>query len=240
MTALKSMISKFKGTCFRCGNAIPKDSPIEWSKETGAKHVDCSKVTSTVAAINLTQLGDFAEVYAMFANAAKTNKFPKITFDADGFEFYLYVSGPQATLSGVINVKGKGWHEEWYGRITEAGEWTHRHAVDERMADALSKLAMDPVGTVAAYGKLSGRCVFCNIELTDEKSTDVGYGPVCAKKWALPWGKKAKATKFALIDPHEAVGSEIFESFEAAEKKAKVTGKPVVTGSQVAWDQSDG
>lgn len=194
---MKEMLAKFKGKCFECGYAVFAGEKILWSKATGAKHADCTKAACSVKPESkpretpTTELGDFTAVYEMFASAAKTNKFPKITIDADGFEFYLYVSGPQAKISGVINVKGKGWGGIWYGRITEAGTWTHRTAVDERMADALSKLAFDPVGTVAAYGKLSGRCCFCAIELTAGVSVDVGYGPVCAKKWGLPHGKKA-------------------------------------------------
>lgn len=199
MADLKPMLAKFKGKCFRCQCAILVGEKIEWSKATGAKHADCTQAASTTKVeakpktIPTTELGDFTEVYAMFANAAKTNKFPKITIDADGCEFYLYVSGPAAAVSGVINVKTRGGYHNWHGRITEAGTWTHRHEVDERMADALSKLAFDPIGTVAAYGQLSGRCCFCAIELTDEKSTSMGYGPVCAKKWMLPWGQKAAA-----------------------------------------------
>ena len=231
MSALKSMTSKFKGKCFECGSPILAGWPILWSKTTGAKHAVCPPAGEAVKATDrpkttpTTELGDFTAVYEMFASAAKTNKFPKITINADGFEFYLYVSGPQAKISGVINVKGKGWGGTWYGRITEAGTWTHRTSVDERMADALSKLAMDPVATVAAYGKLCGKCVFCNSTLSDEKSVDVGYGPVCAKKWGLPHGKKAKANRFKVADAKisadaekaKATGSKIFESYEAAE-----------------------
>ncbi len=241
MTALKSMTSKFNGKCFRCKSKIFAGSPIFWSKKTGAKHFDCSKVTPTVETedklkrIHTTELGDYTAVYAMFASAAKTNKFPRITINADGFEFHLYVSGPQAKIPGVINVKKKGGgygHLDWFGRITTEGTWTHRVGVDERMADALSKLQMDPVAAVAEFGKLCGRCCFCNSSLSDLKSVDVGYGPVCAKKWALPYGKKAKpgnpampaADKMSLAaelladDPHK---SKIFESYEAADASLK-------------------
>ena len=207
---MKSMTSKFKGKCFECGCVILAGWPILWSKATGAKHKVCPPAGSVLAApektlphVHVTELGDFTEVYAMFASAAKTNKSPKISINADGFEFYLYVSGPQAKTSGVINVKGRqdnGWGGKWFGRIAETGTWRHRGEVDERMADALSKLQMDPVGTVAEFGKLGGRCCFCNSSLSDLKSTDVGYGPICAQKWGLPWGKKAKPSSYAIAE----------------------------------------
>ena len=39
---MKTMTSKFKGTCRKCGGNIAKGSEIKWSKETGAMHLSCS------------------------------------------------------------------------------------------------------------------------------------------------------------------------------------------------------
>ncbi len=38
------------------------------------------------------------------------------------------------------------------------------------------------------YGITSGVCIACAKDLTDGRSTEVGYGPVCAKKYGWPWG----------------------------------------------------
>lgn len=47
-------------------------------------------------------------------------------------------------------------------------------------------------GTVAArLGHVAHHCCFCGIPLTDDgdnRSVKVGYGPVCAQRYALPWG----------------------------------------------------
>lgn len=43
----------------------------------------------------------------------------------------------------------------------------------------------------AAWGHDHARCVFCSTKLAKEgdgKSVDVGYGPICAEKYGLPWG----------------------------------------------------
>ncbi len=40
----------------------------------------------------------------------------------------------------------------------------------------------------AAIGHLTHHCCFCSLELTDGRSIDVGYGPVCASNNGLPWG----------------------------------------------------
>jgi len=34
----------------------------------------------------------------------------------------------------------------------------------------------------------TGNCCFCRRELTDKRSTEVGYGPICADHFSLPWG----------------------------------------------------
>lgn len=45
----------------------------------------------------------------------------------------------------------------------------------------------------AKFGHLYGQCVFCSRTLTDERSIEVGYGPVCADHHALPWGAAVAA-----------------------------------------------
>ena len=45
----------------------------------------------------------------------------------------------------------------------------------------------------AEFGHTTGHCVFCCRELTDGRSTEVGYGPVCADKNGLPWGTLTSA-----------------------------------------------
>lgn len=55
-------------------------------------------------------------------------------------------------------------------------------------AEFLERLAKDAVGFIAACGKDMCRCCYCNQPLEDAKSKKVGYGPVCAKRWGLPWG----------------------------------------------------
>ncbi|KKM74155.1 hypothetical protein LCGC14_1403300, partial [marine sediment metagenome] len=205
---MKIMAAKFKSKCFACDVQIKVGDQIEWSVGTGAAHVDCELAcaqqnsTDKRTSESITQLGDFSDVYALFEKAATGGKWPRITINADGFEFHLYVSGAKSVVPGVINVKRSGsaagnGHGDWYGRITIEGAWDQRHSeVDERMADALSKLAMDPVGTVAMYGRLSGKCCFCKKQLTDDPSVEAGYGPVCAKRWGLPWGGKTGGIVF--------------------------------------------
>ena len=40
----------------------------------------------------------------------------------------------------------------------------------------------------AAFGHTTHRCVFCARNLSTAESTAVGYGPICADNYGLPWG----------------------------------------------------
>ncbi len=47
---MESLASKWPGRCKRCGVSFPKDTPILWSKETGATHVSaeaCAEAMTT-------------------------------------------------------------------------------------------------------------------------------------------------------------------------------------------------
>ena len=56
----------------------------------------------------------------------------------------------------------------------------------------LVALATDPAKVAAEHGKLTGKCCFCNRKLDDKRSTEVGYGPICAEHYSLPWGEGAE------------------------------------------------
>lgn len=69
----------------------------------------------------------------------------------------------------------------------------------------LAGLSADTVATAeqaAAFGHVTGACVFCSRELTDERSLTVGYGPVCATNHGLPWGEVAEVTPEPLPAPY--------------------------------------
>ena len=53
----------------------------------------------------------------------------------------------------------------------------------------LCAFAMHPKRMAQAYATKYERCGFCNRELADPRSVNVGYGPVCADNYGLPWGE---------------------------------------------------
>lgn len=74
-----------------------------------------------------------------------------------------------------------------YGKLLDAdGKFT------DYQKGLLARIARHLTADEAArFGHEHSRCVFCSRNLSDEKdgrSVDVGYGPICADKYGLPWG----------------------------------------------------
>lgn len=142
-------------------------------------------------------VGDFSGVIALFNQARKHLKHPKIVLQLpNGSPIALSVAGQASKAPGTVNVTdGKPFGlNVWYGRVTPDGVWEVSHKADsstqKEIAVLLAKLSADPARVAAQYGKLTGSCCFCQSKLTDKRSTKVGYGPVCAKHFGLVWGDK--------------------------------------------------
>jgi hypothetical protein len=135
----------------------------------------------------------FAGILTLFTAAKQHLKFPKIWLQVGTQQLRLGVAGNASKYPGAVNVTDGVFNGTWFGRINTDGTFTPSKALTPEVAKILEQLAADPVKTAADFGKLTGRCCFCNKALKDEKSTAVGYGPVCAKKFNLPWGKLTPA-----------------------------------------------
>jgi hypothetical protein len=138
------------------------------------------------------KIADFSGVYALFAKAKEHLKFPKIHLRTASELVKLYISGPRSRVPDVVNVVGEE-SETWLGRVYPDGRWETghgTHAAHDEVEGLLTRLASDPERVASEYGRLTGNCCFCSRKLSDERSTEVGYGPVCAKKFGLNWGSK--------------------------------------------------
>ena len=152
-----------------------------------------------------TKVGDLKGIMSLFDKAKEHLKFPAIVLavkQPDDFgvtgvynEYRLSVAGDRARIPGSINVTGysvsTGADKAWFGRILATGEFeaSPREETPKNLIPGLARFAADPVNVAKESGMLTGKCCFCNIGLKDERSTAVGYGPICAKHYDLPWGK---------------------------------------------------
>jgi hypothetical protein len=137
----------------------------------------------------------FEKVLALFDQASSSGlKFPVLVLPVEDQLVRLYVSGQKSKYPGAVQVVNYTHRNIWYGRVFKSGEWepslaTANHT-EASVRAMLTSLAQDPMTFVAKAGKLTGKCMFCMSGLTDQKSLDAGYGPVCAKNWGMPWGEK--------------------------------------------------
>jgi hypothetical protein len=143
--------------------------------------------------------GDLGGLVALFLTAKEHIKWPKITLIYEDATYRLAMAGPSSKKPGWINVTdGKPYGQnKWFGRISPEGLWEQPHMLDEAVAKSLLRLlnafSKDAAAAAQKYGKLTGNCCFCNTPLgegDDQTSVEWGYGPVCAKNFGLPWGKK--------------------------------------------------
>ena len=147
-------------------------------------------------------VGSLIKAIALFDRASQHLKYPKIilTVDAD-HEVKLSVAGASAKVPGSINVaaNAKFGQGDWYGRITRDGVFHPTPNVEKlpHLIPALQAFAANPAKVAAEYGHLTGHCCFCLRKLDDERSTSVGYGPVCADHFGLPWGSKNQSQEEA-------------------------------------------
>jgi Family of unknown function (DUF6011) len=182
-----SLISAFQG-----GRLTPGQAPWVGKLLERANGTDVQRVANAI------NVGSFANVIALFAKAKEHLKWPKITLSCDGVPVILSVCGPKSKTPGSINIGGPGVYpaKPWYGRITPEGEWSpSRTASSLRSLPALlTEFGTDPAGVAKKYGLLTGNCCFCNLALSDLRSTAAGFGPTCAVKWGLKneWNTAAK------------------------------------------------
>jgi len=152
---------------------------------------------------NIVELGSFTKVRGLLGHAKKWIKFPKIRLYLDeNTTIQLFISRENTKYPNMVYVtKAKGY--KWYGYIDKEGKWTTSYNMKDeftaRLTKLLVRLAENPIAVTAEHGKLTGTCSYCGHTLTDNRSTDVGYGPVCAKHFGLPWGEISTTDLFMKV-----------------------------------------
>lgn len=124
-------------------------------------------------------------------------KYPKLWLrlmtDSLVSDLRITVAGDKSRTPGhLVLTDGESFgNNRYFGKISPEGTLTIGRdgaAVQTALVDLLTRLAQDPAKVAAEFGHLTGHCCFCSLELSDERSTSVGYGKRCAEKYDLPWG----------------------------------------------------
>lgn len=141
-----------------------------------------------VEQIDLSRLSD------LLSRASNKLKRPAIVLaiDEGRREVRLSIAGARSKYTGSIMVTEPVFGGVYYGRVTD-GAFFPSSSNDPAVTALLRDMADDPEGTASKHGHMTGKCCFCNRRLEDERSTSVGYGPVCAEHFGLAWGAKVPA-----------------------------------------------
>jgi hypothetical protein len=131
-------------------------------------------------------------LFAIMAKARESGiEFPKLRFEPqEGQRLVVSVAGASSKLPGTLNLTdGKPFGQNvWFGRVNLDGSIMQSKSWQPWVGEILDGFAKDPAGFAGAYGKKTGRCCFCGRHLETKESVAVGYGPICASKFGLPWG----------------------------------------------------
>lgn len=127
----------------------------------------------------------FPNISRMFSQVSPRLVNPVITLNLEGMELQLkklasdHVKYPDEIVLYV--------NTQFYGWITKDGEYHPFTTENSIVTQALAEMENNPVAYAVTYGKRTGCCCFCNRHLTTDASINMGYGPVCAKHYNLPY-----------------------------------------------------
>jgi len=125
-------------------------------------------------------------LFSLFQNFKGNN--PRIDINVNGVQLHITKAGPKSKYNGSIMVSHSGFGSPFYGVISLDGVFTPRNEASQPVIEAIKAFSSNPATLAAEHGHLTGNCCFCRRKLTDERSTNVGYGKDCASNYNLPWG----------------------------------------------------
>lgn len=125
---------------------------------------------------------DMAKIEAAFASARSSGlKSPKLRIG----QLVISPAKAESKNAGALYVKGgKGFEAPYYGKIFE-GKFIKSRDCDAATEALIVETAKDPLAAAVAYGKETGTCSCCGLELTNKLSIELGIGPICRAKWGL-------------------------------------------------------
>ena len=163
-------------------NSIAREE--DWAKQREQK--------ATQTQIDMTDLLD------RFALALKAGiKRPKVNTG----DLLFSLAPAHGHNAGHVYVKGEKddyGDRPYLGKITPEGKFFAGRGVEDEVKQRIAEIGADVVGSAKAHGAQHNNCCFCSRDLTTDESVSNGYGPICAKRYGLPWVvtdefKKAKA-----------------------------------------------
>lgn len=130
------------------------------------------------------KIGEYIKICELFG-AAKQLTRPIVRFEIEGDKIAISKAPATGKNPNCLYVKNNGIYA---GKIDANGNFYPSKECAEVTKSYLLQLTQNPVQCAKSYGRLTGKCCFCGLTLTDERSVKAGYGAICADHWGLPWG----------------------------------------------------
>lgn len=174
-------------------------------------NIDCSADSEVKAAQTENSL------FAMFDKAVQTIKYPRLRFTCAASptgKLVLHRMGKNSQyLDGVLATDGGEYGaNQYWGRITrgkdsefnEIAVYMPARGTPAEIKRLVEEIINNPQDATRLQGLTYKHCCFCGRGLQNDNSLTVGYGPICADKWGLPWeGTAEQARAAALTDGEE-------------------------------------
>ena len=172
---------------------------------------------------------EYQKVVKILHDANEHIQYPRIELNNN---FTLQLAGANSKYPKSVNITdGKPFgSNKWYGRLSTGGTLfmpNHMQPFGEALQTELGLFQLDPAKYATAYGKELGNCMFCRKNLSNQQSVAVGYGPICADHYGLPWGD---------LDPEEAKRQSSFKFKLPAAEQPCVTHVATATNTQACTE----
>jgi len=162
-------------------------NPSEKQKYWITKLLDDARQRKQKAESPKTAQVEFNQINELFSIAKAVLKRPCVRLMIDEEKITLTPAKENSRNPGAIYIKGET-SARYFGKITAKGEVDLTYNAPIGLKTLLLEFAANPALVATKYGKLTSACSFCGLTLSDSRSVEVGYGPVCAEHWKLPWG----------------------------------------------------
>jgi hypothetical protein len=198
--------SRYATTCTKCKGSIAVGEKVVWVRtEKGVYHADSDKCAPPAEHFQgLPKLPTPRPVvqvdYSMKPLAdvmqAVGLKRPTLRLNSAMGEIVLSLTRT-GVQPGSVAIKVAG---NFIGCVRPSGECSSllRNTNYADLRTHLLNIATDKNSLIAAaldYAKLTNNCSFCGLQLTNDYSVIVGYGPICAENWGLPHALNGTADK---------------------------------------------
>lgn len=153
--------------------------------------VDTLTKRATAPAPAPTQQVNVQKIQELFATAAQKLRRIKVALQAVSGQRVVFTrAGAASKYAGQIMITDGGpfGSNKFFGRIDANGDFYATRSADADVQSLVTEFSNDPAAIAGKYGRLTGGCSFCNHKLDDDRSLQVGYGPVCARRFGLVWG----------------------------------------------------